>query len=385
MTILGLIVEYNPFHHGHRHHLDEAIRLTHPDLIVAVMSGHFVQRGEPACLDKWNRTQEALDQGIDLVIELPFPFAVQSASTFANTAIFLLDQARVTDLVFGSESNDLETLKLMAQLPINVDAIKESLKQGHGFPKAYGAAMGAYPPNDILGIAYLKALASTSIRPHTIQRTNAYHSTAMDQPIVSATAIRKALTEGLSIDHTTPMAAQLVSAEPRDYARYYPLIRTVLLTLPKATLEELFLMDEGLENHLVKLAEQYADFDTFMREAITRRYTKARIQRTLTHLMVHTTKTELRKLPTLQTLRVLGFSAKGQRHLRTLRDQGVRVATRFNQIPVPYRRLELKATAAYAHVLSASTRQALLEREIKGPILPVTDNSAWNHTPKGSD
>jgi predicted nucleotidyltransferase len=378
MTILGLIVEYNPFHHGHRHHLDEAIKLTQPELIVAVMSGHFVQRGEPACLDKWTRTQEALDQGIDIVIELPFPLTVQSASTFASSAVYLLNQAGVTDLVFGSESNDLETLKLMAELPINVDAIKESLKQGHGFPKAYGAAMGAYPPNDILGIAYLKALASTSITPHTIQRTNAYHSTDLDHPIVSATAIRQALAKGLSIEKATPMAHALIEAQPRDYARYYPLIRTLLLTLPKATLEALFLMDEGLENHLVKLAEQYADFEPFMKEAVTRRYTKARIQRTLTHLMVHTTKTELKKLPPLQTLRVLGFSAKGQRHLRTLRDNGIRIATRFNQVPIPYRRLELKATAAYAHVLSAEERQTLLEREIKGPILPEPNEPTDN-------
>jgi predicted nucleotidyltransferase len=377
MTILGLIVEYNPFHNGHRYHLDEAIRLTQPDLIVAVMSGHFVQRGEPACLDKWTRTQEALHQGIDVVIELPFPLTVQSASTFATSSVYLLNQAGVTDLVFGSESNDLSTLKLMAELPINVDAIKESLKQGHGFPKAYGAAMGAYPPNDILGIAYLKALATTDITPHTIQRTNAYHSTDLDQVIVSATAIRHALVNGQAIDHATPMADALISAQPREFARYYPLIRTLLLTLPKPTLEELFLMDEGLENHLVKLAEQFADFDSFMRQAVTRRYTKARIQRTLTHLMVHTTKVEIRKLPPLQTLRVLGFSPKGQRHLRTLRDLGIRVATRFNQVPVPYRRLELKATAAYAHALSADARQALLEREIKGPILPpsFTDNS----------
>ncbi len=377
MTILGLIVEYNPFHNGHRYHLDEAIRLTRPDLIVAVMSGHFVQRGEPACLDKWTRTQEALHQGIDVVIELPFPLTVQSASTFASSAVHLLDQAGVTDLVFGSESNDLETLRLMADLPINVDAIKESLKLGHGFPKAYGAAIGAYPPNDILGIAYLKALAHTAMTPHTIQRTNAYHSTDLDHPIVSATAIRKALAHGQPIDHATPMAPALTQAQARDYARYYPLIRTLLLTLPKATLEALFLMDEGLENHLVNLAEQHVSFEGFMQNAVTRRYTKARIQRTLTHLMVHTTKAEIRKLPPLQTLRVLGFSTKGQRHLRTLRDQGVRIATRFNQVPVPYRRLELKATAAYAHVLSADARQALLEREIKGPILPppITDNS----------
>lgn len=375
MTILGLIVEYNPFHNGHRHHLNEAIRLTQPDLIVAVMSGHFVQRGEPACLDKWTRTQEALNQGIDLVIELPFPLTVQSASTFANSAVYLLNQAGVTDLVFGSETNDLETLKLMAELPINVDAIKEALKQGHGFPKAYGAAMGAYPPNDILGIAYLKALANTAITPHTIQRTNAYHSTDVDQPIVSATAIRQALINGQPIDHATPMAQALADAQPREYARYYPLIRTLLLTLPKASLEELFLMDEGLENHLVKLAEKHVDFDRFMNDAVTRRYTKARIQRTLAHLMVHTTKTELRKLPPLQTLRVLGFSAKGQSHLRILRDNGIRVATRFNQVPVPYRRLELKATAAYGHVLSAQARQDLLEREIKGPILPEPTDS----------
>jgi predicted nucleotidyltransferase len=200
----------------------------------------------------------------------------------------------------------------------------------------------------------------------------------LDHPIVSATAIRQALLNGHPIDQTTPMAQTLSQAQSRDFARYYPLIRTLLLTLPKTTLEELFLMDEGLENHLVKLAEQHVEFDLFMKAAVTRRYTKARIQRTLTHLMVHTTKTELKKLPPLQTLRVLGFSPKGQRHLRILRDNGIRIATRFNQVPIPYRRLELKATAAYAHALSSESRQALLEREIKGPILPepseTTDN-----------
>jgi len=192
MKIAGIVTEYNPFHQGHIHHITLTRRITGCDVLIAVMSGNFVQRGEPAVIDKWQRTEAALTHGVDLVIELPFAYAVQSAKQFAEASIGILALAGVTDIVFGSETNNLEELKEFAAMPINVNAFKEKMKSGAGYPAAYGLSTASYFPNDILGIAYLKAMEGTDIIPHTIQRTNSYHDTAMDSEFASASALRHA-------------------------------------------------------------------------------------------------------------------------------------------------------------------------------------------------
>jgi predicted nucleotidyltransferase len=111
MKITGIVTEYNPFHNGHQFHIEQTRQLTQPDVLIAVMSGHFVQRGEPAICDKWKRTEIALKHGVDLVIELPIAYATQSAQTFAYKSVEILSLAQASDIVFGSESNDLETIK----------------------------------------------------------------------------------------------------------------------------------------------------------------------------------------------------------------------------------------------------------------------------------
>lgn len=367
--IAGIVVEYNPFHNGHLYHLQKTKELTQCDLLIAVMSGNFVQRGEPAIIDKWTRTQAALDAGVDLVIELPFAYVVQSASQFAKAAVTLLNLAKCDVLVFGSESNDIETLQVMADCPINVDAIKENLKLGYGYPKSYGMIQGAYPPNDILGIAYLKAIKDTSMSALCIQRTNDYHGEAIDQEIASATAIRKALLNHQVVSHSTPMSSVLNQASLIEFGMYYPYLRLKLLTTPKEQLVNLFMMEEGMENHLFKMASLYDDFETFIQNAVSKRYTRARIQRTLAHLLVHTLKTEIKKLPPLDTCRILGFNEKGRAHLKVLQEEEVKIASRYNQMPLPYRTLETRSTIAYASVLDIKERNALVQREIKGPVI----------------
>ncbi len=367
--ITGIIVEYNPFHNGHLYHLQKTKEITQCDLLIAVMSGNFVQRGEPAIVDKWTRTKAALEAGVDLVIELPFVFSVQSASQFAKAAVTCLNLAGCTTLVFGSETNDLETLQIMADCPINVDAIKENLKLGYGYPKSIGMIQGAYAPNDILGIAYLKALKDTAMTAICIQRTNDYHGETIDHAIASATAIRKALLRHEDVSHTTPMTEVLKNSPLIDFALFYPYIRLKLLTTPKEQLSALFMMEEGIENHLVKMAKIYNEFETFLNNAISKRYTKARIQRTLTHLMVNTLKSDLKQLPPLNTLRILGFNDKGRVYLKTLQKKEVKIASRYNQIPLAYRLLEYRSTLVYASVLENNERNQLIQREIQGPIV----------------
>ena len=369
MIITGLITEYNPFHKGHLYHIQQAKKLTNCDVLIIVMSSHFMQRGEPAIVDKWKRTQAALDNGVDIVIELPYIACVQDASRFASHAVNLLNIAGCTHIVFGSESNDLEFLQSIADLPINVDHLKETLKTGVSFPMAYNMISGPFLPNDILGIAYLKAIKETTIKALTIQRTNSYHSIDIDEEIASATAIRRALLNHEEIHHQSPMEEVLKNSEHNHLSLYYPLIRYKLLTLPKTLLNEIFLMSEGLENHLINQAKTAENFEVFLNNSITKRYTKARIQRTLIHLLTHTTKVDVKNLPPLNTLRILGFNQKGRASIKTLDKQTTKVASRFNQVNEKVREMEYKATLTYVSVLSEKERIRLLQREIEGPIV----------------
>lgn len=369
MKITGIVTEYNPFHKGHKYHIDEARRITQCDVLIAVMSGQFVQRGEPALIDKWQRTQTALEQGVDLVIELPYVACVQEASRFGETSIQLLSLAGCDHLVFGSESNDLEKLQVLADLPIQVDHLKEAMKTGIGYPKAMSSLQGPFAPNDILGIAYLKALKKYPMKVSTIQRTNSYHGLHMDLPFVSASALRKAALNHEDLHQQTPMESNIKDSYLNHWGAFYPYLRLKLITSPKADLAHIFLMNEGLENHLVKCALTHTNYDEFIQNAITKRYTKARIQRCLTHLLTHTTQQEVKQLPPMNTLRILGMNSVGRAYLKTLETENTKIASRFNHVHPAYRAMEYRATLAYASTLPTDQAKRLIQREIEGPII----------------
>ncbi|MBO7697794.1 MAG: nucleotidyltransferase family protein, partial [Erysipelotrichaceae bacterium] len=153
MKVTGIIAEYNPFHNGHLHHLKETIRISGPDLLIAVITGNYNQRGDLSIIDKFTKTKTALDHGIDLVVELPYIFTLQNAYVYGRQAIRILDQLRIDDLVFGSETNNLEELEKYASLEIDVTRLKELMHDGNSFPKSYGLLSGSLYPNDILAIA----------------------------------------------------------------------------------------------------------------------------------------------------------------------------------------------------------------------------------------
>lgn len=364
MKACGIIVEYNPFHNGHIYHIDQARKLSGCDVLVAVMSGNFVQRGQRAVVDKWQRAAAAIDHGVDLVLELPFIYATQSAMHFAQGAVTLLDLAKVQTIVFGSESNNLEELKMIASMPINPDHLKESLKTGISFPKAYGLWANEYQPNDILAIAYCRAMQNTAITPISLQRTTAYHQTEIEGEIASATAIRKALANKQDISHVTPM--DLSTADNLTLKDYWPLIRTLLLTQSSKALASLFLFDEGIENHLKKQADRFSDYDDFMENTITKRYTRSRIQRTLLQLLMQNTKKDVKNLPPLDFIRPLAFNETGRQYLKELKNQNVKIAARFNKVPLPYRRMEYKAAVVYGCL--SKDPDAQTKKEIQSPI-----------------
>lgn len=365
MIITGIVSEYNPFHYGHRYHIEQTRNTTQCDVLINVMSGNFVQRGEPAIIDKWKRAKVAIEQGCDIVLELPYPFVVQSSDHFASGAIETLKLAGIDSLVFGSESNDIEQLKTYAKVPFST--YKEKQVNGISLAKAMEEVHQRITSNDMLGISYIKAIANSSITPFTIQRTNGYHDTDIKQSISSATAIRQALSKSQSIQHTTPMAKQLT--QPIYLKDYYPYIQTYLSTISKDDLKTYFLVDEGIESLLISQARCHNDFEEFMNACISKRYARSSIQRTLLHILTQTKKKEINTLPPLQHIRILAFNERGKQYLHTLKKQeDVCIASRFNQIPEPYRSMELRSTYAYAYPFSSEKRKEVIAAELQAPI-----------------
>ncbi|MGB7595638.1 MAG: nucleotidyltransferase family protein, partial [Erysipelotrichaceae bacterium] len=303
-------------------------------LLIALMPGHFDQRGEPAILDKWRRTAALLEYGADLVIELPFAHTVQGVTHFAQAAVETLSSAGVDTLAFASETGNLEELKQLSRMSFNADAIKEKAKEGTPYPKSYGLSAGAYYPFDILGIAYLRALLGKEITP---------------------------LTYACDADPFT--------SSPSSWPLYYPFLRWKLLTQDHASLSRLFLFDEGTEHHLLKHTASCDTWDELMQVCVTRRYTAPRLLRVCAHLMVHTLKDEIVQSKGLTVLRILGFDDAGRAYLKNLKAQEIRVASRFNQLPAVLRELEYRSTLAYAAPLSVQRRNALVEREMGGPVI----------------
>lgn len=365
MKICGIVAEYNPFHNGHMYQIQQAKEKSGADVMIAVMSGNFVQRGEPAVTDKWLRSTAAVQNGIDVVIELPYIYATQSASHFAKGAVKLLQLAKADYISFGSECGNLENLREIADTPVNPDHLHVSMSQGLSFPKAYSLLTAAMEPNDILAVCYLKAMKDTGIEPVIIQRTTGYLSENMDS-VASAYAIRTAVKNNAPLLSSTIMEDTLINADIPWMEKYYPYLRTLLLTSPKEHLEDTFLITEGIENHLIKTAKVSEDWQDFLNNATNYRYTHGRICRSVLQIMNQVTKKEVSKLPSLDTLRILAFNDTGRKWLHDMRDSDVRIASRFADVPYPWRTLEYRTSLLYTSVMTPENRKRILENEIGG-------------------
>jgi len=342
---VGLITEYNPFHNGHLHHLQESLRVAEADASVAVMSGHFLQRGEPALLDKWARAEMALVAGVDLVLELPFSFACNSAPHFARGAVQSLNALGVVDaLCFGSEAGEVAPLQTAAQLLVKhataIDAgTRQLLRSGVSYPAARAEVLSAMAadvsaalvssPNNILGIEYLKALqeTSSSIKAFTILRRGAgYHSTDVTSPIASATGIRKLLGEGVAVGDFVPAACRHILNEAidkgcsLDHDRLFSSLQTFLLQ-EMETLSGIYQVEDGLAQRLVDAAmtaTSYADLTAAIK---SRQWTLTRIQRILSYVLLQVSSDEMNSFLKCGPLylRLLGASEKGRQVLAASR------------------------------------------------------------------
>ena len=354
MKILGLIVEYNPFHHGHLYHLNKAKELLNPDLTIAVMSSHFVQRGEPAISDKWTRAQIAIKNGVDLVIELPFVYSVQSADYFAHGAIDILAKLKVTDIVFGSENGNINIFNDIAYTIKNnqkaYNIVKEQMNLGLRYPDACNQALSLLmnktvtTPNDLLGLAYVKEIIDHDypIEIHCIKRTNDFHSLQIEA-ISSASAIRHALKNKIDIKNQFCNYKEYKEFYFLD--DFYPYLRYKILTTSNQSLKQLHLVDEGIENLLKEKILVSNNMEQLITNLSSKRYTRSRIQRMLIHILMNNTKDQIINAMHLNYIRILKMNNYGQAYLNKIKKVcEYKLITNFSSYTHPALDLEFKAT-----------------------------------------
>lgn len=350
MRVAGIIAEYNPMHNGHIYHLEESREISKADFVIAVISGNFTQRGEPAVLDKWTRSRIAVENGVDLVLEMPFVFATGSAEKFAQGGVGILESLGIVDsLCFGSETADNEELQFMADFLKNESPefkmfLKKHLDLGISFPKARELAVNESlgldagrilkNPNDILAIEYLKQIRTMT--PVAIERKSSYNSDQLpgdqnlQETFPSAMAIRKAVICG-----NLPGVKQLVPKETFEELNrlvhstgYYDLLRSNILSSECSDLVQIEGVTEGMENKIKKEVRHHNDIDSFAEALKSKRFTRTAINRMLIHIL-----TGLKKgIPEEMYTKVLAFNENGSKLLKAASEtSSLKIITNINK------------------------------------------------------
>lgn len=382
MKAVGIICEYNPFHNGHLYHINE-IKKQFPNYpIILVLSGNFTERGIVSIMDKWKKTELALTYGVDLVIELPFVFATQSADIFAHGSIALLKALQVDYLVFGSETGQVESLKKMAKIqlehPLYQQTVKEYLNQGINYPTAMAKALETISnetittPNDLLGLSYIKEIIKqeATIEAIAIQRTNDYHDTAVTNKIASATAIRNTLIRKQDISNIVPEKTLNYLKEQAMYMEdYYPFFQYKVSTC--SDLSQYQTVDEGIENRIKQEIFKHDSLEGFIQAIKTKRYTYNKLMRMVTHILCDFTKDEAKHNTELAYIRILGMNDNGKQYFNTIKKEIILpVISACNTIQNSMLDIEYRSTCVFASILNSNKKQNLIYQEYsKKPLL----------------
>jgi predicted nucleotidyltransferase len=403
MRAVGLIVEYNPFHNGHAFHLQASKEAAEADIVIAVMSGNFLQRGEPALVSKWHRTQMALLNGVDIVFELPYCFATQKAETFANGAVSILNAVGCDTLCFGSESGDISSfLQTIEYLDTQHSSFNKNIKQfidtGVSYPKALSLAFQQLPesekyldlsrPNNILGLEYIKAIKhqTSDVNPLTIPRKNAnYHDQDFSSAtIASATSIRKAIfadNNGKSvIDQYVPAPTKQILKEYlqtyqvfHQWENYWSYLQFRLIHSSPGELREVYEMEEGLENRLQTAALSANTFQEFMEQIKTKRYTWTRLQRLCVHILTNTKKEELARLSEKASyLRLLGMTTRGKEYLNKNKSHlSIPLISKLSSFKDKEIILDIKAARVYSLGVPSHLKNKMMRLEFEQPPIYI--------------
>lgn len=370
MKAVGIIAEFNPFHNGHRFILNYAKHKSQAEVLIVVMSGNFLQRGEPALINKWRRTQAALANGADLVIELPFTAATESAENFARGGVQLLHDLHCDTLCFGTENGDTIPYEALAvffqQETARFDElIQERLAEHYTYPNALTAAWeelthDTWPdidfrqPNVLLGLQYAisNQLGNHPMQLLPLNRIGAQHSDEhiAHEAFASGTAIRSRLLEGHDITAFIPENTQqlVIEATKHTWADYWPLLHYQLLLQSPAQLSLYHGISEGIEYRLINAAKKANAFNEWLSLVKTKRYTVNRIQRMALNILMQLTEADFQLQQQKPYHHLLGMSSAGQAYLKqSKKTRSFPMVATFSKAPPEYTVIDEKATTLY--------------------------------------
>lgn len=334
MRITGIIAEYNPLHNGHIYQLQQARQQSKADLVIVCMSGNYVQRGQAALLDKWTRAKLALQNGADMVVELPFVSAVQPADRFATGTVQLLAALGCQTIAFGSEQPAFDYQQAGQQI---ID-LPEQSAAFVDYQKTYATQLNEFyqeqlslqidQPNHLLGISYAVANARLAqpLNLLAIKREQAQHGdqTISTAPYASASAIRKIVTQGTdlaALQHVVPAEtlAALADSTILTEDQLWPLLKYRIESLSLGQLRQVYQMSEGLEYRFKKVIHKANSYTDLLQALKTKRYTYARLQRVCLYVLLNIQPADIQQGLARPYIRLLGFNDIGQQHLHQLK------------------------------------------------------------------
>ena len=327
-NVIGIVVEYNPFHNGHLYQI-EKIREKYKDAIIIVcMTSSFTQRGDISILNKWDKTKCAILNGVDIVVELPYVFSTQSSDIFSHYSIKLLNSLHIDTLCFGIENDNIDEIIECAKTQIyNKDfniKVKEYLSSGINYPTALNKALKDLnnyeikEPNELLALSYIKEILKNNynIEIFSIKRTNDYHDLQDNSNIVSAKNIRNKLLNNIDIKDKVPQNVYELLKNKKLDNKYFEYLKYKILS--EEDLEKYLDVDEGLSTRIKKSINKSNTLEDLIQNIKTKRYTYNKISRMLNHILCSFTKLENNDLD-IEYIRILGFSKNGQKYLNEIK------------------------------------------------------------------
>ncbi len=368
---IGIICEYNPFHYGHLYHLNKIKEMFPDSNIIVVITGWICERGDLSLIDKFDKAKIALEYGADIVVELPFKY-IQSADYFAKGAINILNKLNCNKIVFGSESNDIDKLKEMANIQLNNTEynklIKIYLNEGINYPTALSKALKNIcnyeinTPNDLLGLSYVKEIIKNKydIEPITIKRESNFNSKEIEGKITSATSIRELIKNGKNFKKYIPKFAYKYLNTPIFIDDYFDYLKYKIISSDDLTIYQG--VDSNIENRMKKYINESSSLENFLSLIKTKRYTYNRLKRVLVYILLSIKKEDCADL-SLNYIRVLGFNKQGKNILNKIKKEiDIPIITNYND---KFLNKDLKINIILSLNKKIKDKKAFIEKEYK--------------------
>ena len=376
MKTIGIIAEYNPFHLGHLYQINKVKEMYPDSTIIAIISTNFTERGEISILNKWDKAKICLECGIDLVIELPTLYAIQSADIFAFGALKILNSLHIDTLIFGTECDDIDSLIKLAHIQINNKEynklVQDYLDKGINYPTATSKALADLSnikidkPNDLLALSYIKEIIKNNypITPISIKRTNDYHGKKINSNIINASLIRKLLNENKDITKYVPsITLKYLNNDITIDKAYNYLLYNIINN--KTHLNEYLMVDEGIENRILKSINISHNFNDLIMNIKTKRYTYNKINRMLIAILLNIKKEDNFKDT---YIRILGFNTTGKNYLN-MNKKNINIPIYTNYKPNLSNTFDIEYRSTFIYSL-ITNNLSLIEKEYKNkPII----------------